>query len=668
MHQPDYRDSSGVMQMPWVFLHAIKDYYDMPYMMARHEGLGATFNITPPLISQLKLYYRNPSKHDLFLRLWLADVNTLSEEERAWMIKLCKSAQFNTMVAPLESFATLYTQEQYSQSELFDLQVLFILSWCGLYLRQNSPIVISLLEKKRNYTQEDKQNLLDTLAQFISGIFDYYAALHSQGKIAIATTPLNHPILPLLMDMNNASIANSGTSLPKGHMPLLEDVTLQVERAIQIFRQTFGFAPAGFWPAEGAVDTKSVALLRSFGIKWIATDEAILYKSLGHNDQNALYSPYMYQDMCMGFRDHKLSDLIGFTYQFWEPHKASEHFVGALESINRQNPDGTVFVILDGENAWEFYQNNGYDFFDALYGRLAQLPWCQTIGMDSVLELPAKRLETLSPGSWIHGEFNTWVGHEEKTRAWEYIFETKLAYEKLETSLSADIKEKITEHFLAAECSDWFWWYGDDHHTDFALEFDTLFRSHLIGIYNLLGLIPPLHFFEPIVQNKSAEEFWRKPNTLITPNMYSQQDSFFDFIGAGMVDESKMYSTMDRERGPIKELLYGHDLQNIYFAFRADMNKMRTCTSLRILISSLNFTEQISFEHSSDKTLDFFTLQVQVVVDSWIKIRITQSSTTEPNLQVRFEFSEDEMILQSVPSFGELQIDLDEEYSQNWFI
>lgn len=414
MHQPDYRDSSGIMQMPWVFLHSIKDYYDMPWMLSRQKGLKATFNITPPLIEQIKLYYNEPHKNDMFLSLWLQDPSLLSETDRAWMIKICKSTQFKTMVEPLPSYALLYKQERYNNSELFDLQVLFILSWCGVYLRTHNKLVIALIKKERYYSYEDKKFLLQELSSFISGIFSYYTELANEGVIALATTPLNHPILPLLMDMNNATKANAATHIPQQHVSLADDALLQVKRAQVMFKETFGFEAVGFWPAEGAVDEKSVELLKSCGIKWIATDEEILFKSLKNYERNVLYHSYDYQDMRMGFRDHTLSDLIGFTYQFWEPKKAAEHFISSLFPIHEQDKDSIVFVILDGENAWEFYENNAFDFFDALYSKLQETSWLTSVHMDEVIKLLAYPLETLSPGSWIHGEFNTWVGHPEK--------------------------------------------------------------------------------------------------------------------------------------------------------------------------------------------------------------------------------------------------------------
>jgi alpha-amylase/alpha-mannosidase (GH57 family) len=665
MHQPDYRDASGVMQMPWVLLHAIKDYYDMPWMMARHEGVKATFNITAPLIEQLKLYYSGATEHDKFLQLWIKDPYYLDGGERDWIIKLCKSAQFDTMVSPLNRFVELYYQDHYNNSELLDLEVMFILSWCGVYLKENSPVVKEMLARGRDFHHDDKVTLLDALSNFVSGIFDYYSQLQQQERISLSTTPLNHPILPLLMDMNNAVIANSGTNIPKEHISLADDALKQVEKSKALFRETFGFLPNGFWPAEGGVDEKSVALLKSCGINWIATDEAILFKSLHSEDRKNLYSAYDYKGMCMGFRDHYLSDLIGFTYRHQNAYEASQNFMGELAKIEQQHSDGTVFVILDGENAWEFFANNGYDFFDALYKDLHHSSWCQTVTMDDVYALPKKELPYLAPGSWIHGEFNTWVGHSEKTRGWELIYLAKRDYEHHKEHLDDATKEKISDHFLAAECSDWFWWYGDDHYTEFGSEFDELFRNHLITIYNLMDITPPSDIFMPIIKDRSAQNFWLKPQSNISPSINGKRDSFFEWIGCGVIDEEKIFSTMDKKRGPVKKIYYGQDDENLYFSFEAAIKKLCIGGAVEIIIEPLNIRGSIEL---SDKKSSLGGLDIEVVCGDWLEICIDKRTISEKEIAIRFEIVQDERVIQTLPGFGELNIDLGNDYSQNWFI
>ncbi|MDX1808875.1 MAG: glycoside hydrolase family 57 protein [Sulfurospirillaceae bacterium] len=670
MHQPDYRDNAGIMKMPWVFLHAIKDYFDMPWMLSRHDNIKATFNITCPLIEQLKLYYEKPQSHDYFLNLWLKEINELNESERQWMIKICKSAQYDTMISSLPHFKTLYSYTAYEDYELFDMQVLFILSWCGMYLRTHNESVKHLMAKGRGFDINDKIKLLKELSKFIQSIFEYYTSLAQQGRISISTTPLNHPILPLLIDMNNAITANKSTNIPRQSISLSEDAKAQVERAQKLFSETFGFEVSGFWPAEGAVDTKSVQLLQDCGIKWIATDEAILFKSLQNNDRKNLYSPYIYDNMCIGFRDHGLSDLIGFTYRFWDASKAGKHFINALQHIENENPNGTVFVILDGENAWEFYKNNGFDFFDTLYHDLNETSWCQTVHMDEVLKLEKKTLDCLSPGSWINGEFNTWVGHNEKTRAWDLIYLTKRDFEHHKENLSDEIKNKITDEFLLAECSDWFWWYGDDHYTEFGIEFDDLFRAHLISIYLLMGVSPPSDLFEPITKHKSSKHFLLPPQSNITPSLDGNHNSFFEWIGCGIIDETKLFSTMDKARGPIKKILYGQDENYLYFAFLANDEELNTYDKINIIIDPLDINEHISLQSckNSGKCKHLGVLDIDFTIGKWLDMRIDKKPINEKSIKCRFELCIGNKIIQTLPGFGELDMDIANDYSENWFI
>ena len=668
MHQPDYRNADGVMQMPWVFLHAIKDYYDMPWMLERHGTLKATFNITPPLIAQLKLYYENPEANDKFFALWLRDISSYNRTEYRWVLKICKSAHFETMVAGFESYERLYKQESYTNAEFFDLQVWFLLSWCGVYLRQNSSVVQEMLEREGSFSLDDKHALLHELTLFVQGIFDYYVSLKERDIISISTTPLNHPILPLLLDMQNAKIANESTNTPKYAINLEEDALLQIKRAQELFVDTFGFQNDGFWPAEGAVDVKSAALFKKCGASWIATDEEILFRSSGTSKRELLYAPYEYNGLAIAFRDHELSDLIGFNYRFFEPHHAADDFISRLQNIHKKHDDATVFIILDGENAWEFYKNNGFDFFDALYGSLKIAPFLQTLHMQDVLELTKKPLEHLAAGSWINGEFNTWVGHREKTRAWEFLYITKRDYEHHQELLDSATQERITKHFLAAECSDWFWWYGDDHFTEFGLEFDALFRSHLLDIYTLMQVAPPQDLLEPIIQNRSSSDFLLQPQSFLSPTISGKHGSFFEWIGSGVINEHKSASTMDLPKTPIKKILYGYDEQNLYFAFIPHKKAIKECEKLRIIIDPIGFSEELTMEEKNHITAKSGDVVYEAAYDTWLEARIEKAAIKEQKISLRFEVLKDGTVVQTLPGFGVLEIDIKCDFSERWFV
>ncbi len=664
MHQPDYRDKSGMMQMPWVFLHAIKDYYDMPWMLSKFTSLKASFNVTPPLIEQLGLYSK-PLENDYFLSLWYKEPAELSTEERAWLVRLCKSANFETMIKPNPYYTQLFYQEHLSDSEIVDLEILYLLAWCGPYLRLHSSTIQSLL-KYRHYSSRDKKELFDILIEFVAGILPFYAQLQKSGQISISTTPYNHPILPLLIDMENVRNANPHSTPPSNAISLYDDAREQIARAVALYRETFGSAPVGFWPAEGSVDEASVELYKEFGIRWIATDEMILFKSLDTKERSVLYRPYRRKGLAVYFRDHFLSDLFGFEYRYKAPSQAVAHFITSLESIAAQEgrEPKTVFVILDGENAWEYYHSNGYAFFMHMYEELSNLEWCSLIDMDTLSRRDAiENLPFLASGSWINGDFNTWSNHPQKNRAWELIFETKKDYLQHEEYIDPANKEEIRSHFLAAECSDWFWWYGDDHSTEFAEEFDELFRGHLISIYRLMDRDVPIWLLEPIVECGERAPFLMPIHNIISPHLKRGSSDFFDWLGSGVIYEDRIFSAMDRQRGPVSRLYFGYDRHHIYVAFHGEIEKLH---DKMLVISSREF--EWSFRLDVEGVYHAYG-SYSLRIENRIELSIERSvfgSESMPSLL--FEFRDEERIIQTLPGYGSLEIDLEQDFTNNWFI
>ncbi len=654
MHQPDYRNNQGIMQMPWVFLHAIKDYYDMPWIASRYENIHLTFNITATLLEQLELYYTHPEQSDRFLSLWLQDVKYLQEQERKWLIKICKSSHIE-----------LSQQEHFTNKELLDLEVLFMLSWCGSYLKTNNKVVKQLIQKQVNFTQQEKETLLEELRHFVSGIWDFYKQLHIQGRISIATTPFYHPILPLLVDMKNAQKANSNTLIPQNYEPLVEDATLQVQKAKELFVKIFGYETNIFWPAEGAVDANSVALLQSMGVKTIATDETILLKSLQTTDKSFIYTPYSYKGMTLCFRDQLLSDLIGFEYRYKEAKDGVDDFISRLQKIQNNNANATAFVILDGENAWEFYKNNGFDFLDLLYSRLNQLPWCKTMQMENISQDSLAQLPTLLPGSWINGTFDTWVGESEKTRAWELLFMSKKDYKHHKESLAEERQKQIQECFLKAECSDWFWWYGSDHYSDFERDFDILFRTNLIEIYKLMDITVPNRLFIPISKEKNNNTFWMQPQSAITPTVDGKKDSFFEWMGCGIIDERKFSSTMQKQKSFVEKIYYGEDEKKLYFAFEGDIEPLCKDGMIRVIIDTIGLDIKIK---CSQTHLVAQEIAIDLACKSSLELSIDKSTIQKKKIAIQFEIELHGEFMQILPSFGPLPIDLDEDYSKNWFV
>lgn len=430
MHQPLYENAlSGQIDFPWVYLHALKNYFDMPYLCAKYN-IKATFNLTPTLLYQL-------------------------EESR--------------------------TKEYFDTAEISTL-----LEYCGNYLRQNSPLIEKLIQKNGECTQQEALSLRKELYTFVQSIIPYTNKLFQEGKIDLSTTPFHHPILPLLIDPKEAILPNPNALLPNFDTNFKEEALWHLTHAITYFEEIFGTKPIGFWPAEGSISQKSVELFLDQGVKWIVADEWLLE---GGNH----FTPYTYEHeenkITLFFRDRCLSDSIGFCYSHMSPKEAVDDFFMKLDTIYRQNEDAVVTVALDGENAWEFFPHNALPFFEELYGRIASCEWIETLSFSDIAykeNLPT--LQTIKSGSWA-GDFSIWIGDAEKNALWEELASVKTLFQT--TTVDADTRKKAYEHFMAALGSDWFWWIGKSETAQIKEGFKNLFKNRVFKIYELLDATPP---------------------------------------------------------------------------------------------------------------------------------------------------------------------------------
>ena len=653
MHQPFYLDSSGSLRLPWVFLHAIKDYYDMPYIADRFNA-KVSFNITPSLIEQLKLYEKKHLDTDYFLKLISQKPSELSSKERNWVVKICKSSQFDTMVKPLTRYAELYDKENFDDNELLELEVLFLLSWCGNYLKKTNEVVKELLKKQKNYTNEDKQALLNELILFIKKILPFYKELYKKGKIEILTTPYTHPILPLLIDLTVAG--EEFEEISEG-LSLKDDAEKHIERAIDIFNQTFDNMPYGFWPAEGAVSEDAVNMIKNHGIKWVGSDQDILLKSMDSAD---IYKTYDFGGILMGFRDKELSDKIGFVYKAYPTDKAIDDFIYQLKKIDKNYKNPTVYVILDGENAWEFYPNNGYDFLSGLYEKMVE---DESIELVKVSELKAdKELKNLSAGSWIFGNFSTWIGDNQKNRAWELLFLTKKDFLRHKEKLDKENLNKIQDLFLMAEASDWFWWYGEGHYSEHEFEYDRLYRNNLIQIYEILGINPPAALFEPITKYSDVSAIIVRPKFEINPVIDGKITSFFEWLGSGVIDESRSFSTMDTARGPIHKIYFGQNKEKLFVRFDGEIDELRRKGELLIHAKEFDMPLRISLKEP------VFDENIEVASYKIIEIALSKKMFKSSKVGLRFELIVEDKVVQILPSLREMTLNLEEDFAKNWFV
>ena len=549
MHQPDYRDYvSGDFVLPWTYLHAIKDYTDMAYHLEQNPQAKATFNFVPVLLDQLEEYghqFRTEQVTDPLLALLATEnLDAVTPAQRKLVLDSCFRSNHATMVTPFPAYHRIHSifkmLEQESEEAitylsgqyLADLLVWYHLSWMGESVRRSSELVVRLMAKGCNFTREERREVFDLIGNLIVDLIPRYRNLEQKGQIELSTTPHFHPILPLLLDFNSAHDAAPGMPLPEfsRYPGGLTRARYHVESAVESHVQRFGHAPAGVWPAEGGVSQAALMLLAKQGFNWAATGEGVLANSLLHAygenalsaNKHHLYKPYRISDgndaITVFFRDDRLSDKIGFEYSKWYGRDAVNDLVHELEQILQRHPKGdtpVVSIILDGENAWEYYPYNAYYFLSELYETLAAHPLIEmaTFGevtrncapisdTEELLEVESfhganivsEGLPGLVAGSWVYGTFSTWIGDPAKNRAWDLLCEAKRNYDMVMSDgrLSSAEKQAAARQLADCEGSDWFWWFGDYNPSHSVASFDRLYRRNLSNLYRLLKLPVPV--------------------------------------------------------------------------------------------------------------------------------------------------------------------------------
>ncbi len=589
-HQPDYTDpATAAPTMPWTRLHALKDYADMAAHVARHPAIRATFNVVPTLLDQLQELAVGGAPPDPFLALALKEPAQLSPEERAFVVARFFSLSRPMMAVAPNRFAELHALRgdapaheigkaivaRFDDQAILDLQVLFHLAWSGTLL-QSEPALAALRVKQRGFTADDKASLFAAHREFLADVVPSWKRLDDTRQIELSVTPYFHPILPLLCDLASAHEALPDLRLPGATFRRAEDAELQLRSAMSAFRAAFGREASGGWPSEGAISEASLMTMHAAGYRWAASDEDVLFASLGEalptdavakeaRRAELLYAPWRHgEGPVLLFRDHDLSDRIGFTYATRAPQEAAADFVGHLLHLKEVLPDdGTphvVSVILDGENAWESYPAHATPFFDALYGALAAEPRIQTVTASEAADpAHARSLGRVVAGSWIYRNLATWIGHPEKNRAWELLAAAREAVAAARGAPRAD--DPAWRAILAAEGSDWFWWYGDDHPTEYGGEFDAGFRGKLKGAYAAAGLTVPPVLDEPIRRVPVARGR-KAPAGPVRAVIDGRVGDYFEWRAAGHVE--CVYGAMHAAMRFARDLYFGTDGDSLF--------------------------------------------------------------------------------------------------------
>ena len=595
-HQPFYKNLvTGEYRLPWVRLHALKDYYGMVKLVDEFPGVHQTFNLVPSLITQIQDYVAGTAL-DPFLVVAARPARDLTLDERRFALQYLFQANAANLIGRYPRYAELFerfrssgdspdrAEKYFLPQDFTDLQVLSQMAWFDEFFLEDKDLA-ELVRKGRNYTLEDQRFVIRREREELDKVLPAHAAAAKKGLIELSTSPFYHPILPLLCDTNIGAVSSPGLPLPQQRFRHPEDAREQLLRGLDLHEKVFGVRPRGVWPSEGSVSEEAIAIAHGLGVKWMATDEGVLGRSLGiyfsrdghgrlpgHLGEK-LYNVHRYENgatqMSMVFRDHTLSDLIGFVYSGMAPQDAAHHLIQnirqAAQPVLDMGRDACVPIILDGENAWEYYPKSGREFLRRFYEGLENTPGLEAVTVSEAVERQKNppKLFAITPGSWINANFNVWIGAPEDNKSWEYLSQARDFYAQNAAKATEAQRDLAYQELLIAEGSDWNWWYGPEHHSANDRDFDELYRKHLSNIYQALGGTPPDALAQPI-SGVTARPSFTPQTAYIRPRITGDMVRYFDWMGAAIYSADHRAGAMHGKQFLLDSLYAGIDEKFVY--------------------------------------------------------------------------------------------------------
>jgi alpha-amylase/alpha-mannosidase (GH57 family) len=595
-HQPFYKDLvTGEYRLPWTRLHALKDYYGMVKLLDEFPNVHQNFNLVPSLMVQIQ-DYADGTAQDPFLRVASKPANDLSLEERRFALQYLFQANPQNVIGRYPRYRELFERfrehgdhperaERYFQPQDFtDLQVLSQMSWFDEFFLEEKDIA-ALVAKGRNYSLDDQKLVIAREREFVGRVLPAHAEAAKKGSIELSATPFYHPILPLVCDTNAGATSTPGLPLPQSRFRHPEDAREQLIRGLDLHEKVFGIRPKGVWPSEGSVSEETLAIAHSLGIQWMATDEGVLGRSSGaffgrdntgrlpaHLGEK-LYNIHRYENgsatMNLVFRDHTISDLIGFVYSGMPPADAARHLIGnikeACKPLLAKGRDAVVSIILDGENAWEYYPQSGREFLRRFYDGLQREAGVEAVTISEAIARHKDfgTMTSLVPGSWINSNFNVWIGAPEDNRSWDYLHQAREFYAQNAARATESQRKLAFDEILIAEGSDWNWWYGPEHHSANDRDFDELYRKHLSNVYQALGAVPPDYLSQPISGGEVRPSF--TPQTAyIHPRITGDKVRYFEWMGAAAYTADHRAGAMHGKQFLLDSVYAGIDSTHLY--------------------------------------------------------------------------------------------------------
>jgi alpha-amylase/alpha-mannosidase (GH57 family) len=587
-HQPYYLKNDEFI-LPWTRLHGVKDYWDLPEYFYSYPNIKQTINIAPSMWAQIEKYVKREACDSIQI-LTLKNPEDLSETDKKELFRMFVLCNEQNMIDSYPRYKFLKDKikgsdnPELSRQEIIDLQVWYNLTWIGAYSRKRVAVE-RLFAKAENFNDSDRNLVLEMHLDILSSISNQLKTLKNIGALELSCSPFYHPILPLLYDTDSLKEAMPNAQTPEVKFSRPDDAKLQIDMATEYFSGIFGEKPSGMWPSEGSISNPILEMLADSGIKWAASDELILKESMGASYKNYYkFFPINYtrnnKSIKLFFRDHELSDAIGFVYSNWNAQDAAKDFLNRLSRIRDYLINGlgessldyaTVPVILDGENCWEYYKNNGYEFLNALFNELSNSEIIETIRFGDAPNTSnnfVPVLNSIRAGSWINANFKIWAGHIDHVKAWSYLATARNEVENRREIIGEDKYKQAMDIMLVAEGSDWFWWYGDTHWAENKFDFDDLFRFYLQKIYEIIELEIPIGLLEPINQCRQKAQILKRSESTISPDIYT-----FDVAAwakAGKYDVAAVASTMSRVGEIVSSIYFGKNDDAIFLRIEFD--------------------------------------------------------------------------------------------------
>ena len=597
MHQPLYKDinENGIYYMPWVRLHAVKDYLDMLLIADKYDKIKLNFNFVPVLLDAL-IDYTDSNTHDIHSKLTVTDVHELTFDDKVYILNNFFDANYRHMIKHHAYYETLYKKrltiedtnvECFSDQEYSDIMALFNISWMDPCWKEIYPEIKTLTEKEKNYTLDDRQRIIEIQRDIIRNIIPQYKEHQQRGKIELQTSPYYHPILPLLLNMKDAKASATRYPLPKGDFNMKDDAYKQTVNALDRMEELFGKRPKGIWPSEHCISKDTLDCLIKAGVNWTLSDEGVLSSSLKkefiRDHRGSIIDPYdvtqVYNykntkgDINLVFRNSVIPNLISFEYPLHETKDSLNDIYDRIKTIqskleNSPSDNHLLLIAMDGENSWESFENDGIDFLNGLYSKINEDTSLDCVLLSDYIENNQKtQLNKITPGSWINHNFQLWIAEPTKNLAWEYLNNTCNDLYKFERQgvFSQEQLKQAREELQIAQGSDWFWWYGEPNDSGQDNIFDYLFRQHLMNVYRALYMDYPEYLNTSLISSIGKPS--RNQKSLITPNIYdTSNDNVWQ--NAGFIEIPSRPIMEDKRI--LNKIFFGCDSDKMYFKF--DLN------------------------------------------------------------------------------------------------